>query len=142
MAAEKRSIMRSSIGPRDKLRHLQHHPFFAAATIACGGSGLAFLWNGRPFLAAAAAAVLGLAAAWVWRHADHESRRRSAVGRYADRFMTGSAEARKIAGAALMAWSASERSGALLLVGASLFIHAWAAGLLVPREAAARRARR
>ena len=123
--------------PGDKALYHQIHPAKLAADLAAAGLALAALWLHWLLPGFAAAAVIPAAAsALVIRRADLERYRRSRAGAYVKKFMTRSATVRRLLGFAMMAAGAWFHASLAILIGASLIIHAWTAGMLVPRQAA------
>jgi hypothetical protein len=118
-------------------RNIYHqiHPAKLAADAAAGFVAVASFSAGHAALGAAAAVLPPVAASWlVLRHAGLERQRRSRFGAYVNKYMTARAQAQRVAGFAVLLHGAWTHSFLAPVFGAALILHAWAAGLLVPRD--------
>ena len=119
----------------EKILYHQIHPAKLATDLAAAIASLVLFSRHQIIWALLVAFAPPIAASWlIMSRADIEKLRTSRFGRYVDRFMTPSAQFRRLLGFALMAYGAWSRSLFWEALGAAFIIHAWTQGLLVPRS--------
>ncbi|HTM68842.1 MAG TPA: hypothetical protein VL426_06120 [Candidatus Binatia bacterium] len=120
---------------KEKTLYHQIHPAKLAADLVAGIGAVVLFAKGHPWPALALAVVVPVAATVaVIRYADLEPLKRSRFGAYVKKFMTTSAQVQRLAGFAILCWAAWKGSYLLGVLGAALIVHAWVAGLLIPKD--------
>jgi hypothetical protein len=118
---------------QEKILYHQIHPLKLLTDSAVGFVALPLLWRHRlraALLIMFAPAIL--VSVLLIRYADLESYKRSAFGRYVERYMTTQMEAVRFAGYLLMALGAWYRRPRLIPFGVLVVLLGWFRGLLFP----------
>lgn len=120
---------------KEKVLYHQIHPAKLASDLAACVTAVVLFARGDAAAGLAVAAIVPVAATMAtMRYGDLERLKRSRFGAYVRRYMTSAALAQRLAGFAILCWGAWKGSFLLGVLGAALIVHAWTAGLLIPRD--------